>query len=175
MKTVNDRARAMATFRHVAVKLMEMVARWTPTTPEMEAKLMFGRHIWDYAQMADALGKRTFELRQPEQYSLRPAQAYAELLDQAAARRATADRVAVLYDALLPGLIDRCRRYVRVTDPILDEPSIVILERSVRDLERHRMDAATLQREINLGAGTAAGIAALERAIDDIVAESVQA
>ena len=28
---------------------------------------MFGRHIWDFAQHADALGRRTFELRQPAQ------------------------------------------------------------------------------------------------------------
>ena len=56
--SVSDRCRAVATFRHISVTLMETAARWTPTTPEMEAKVMFGRHIWDFAQMADWLGKQ---------------------------------------------------------------------------------------------------------------------
>ena len=45
-----------ATARMVA--LMEIAAAWTPTTPEMEVKVLLGRHIWDFAQHADALGKR---------------------------------------------------------------------------------------------------------------------
>src|SRR4051812_35180427 len=132
--TVNERSRAMATFRHVSVKLMETVARWTPTTPEMEAKVMFGRHIWDFAQMADALGKRTFELRQPEHYTLAPVDAYDALLGETADLEATSERVATLYEGVLPGLIQRFRDYVAATDPILDEPSISIIERSIHEL-----------------------------------------
>jgi hypothetical protein len=55
---------------------METLAQWTPTSPEMEVKLMLGEHIWDAAQNADALGKRTRELRLPLQHSLRPVDAY---------------------------------------------------------------------------------------------------
>ena len=55
MTSVTERCRAIATFRHISVRLMEALARWTPTTPEMEAKVMFGRHIWIFAQHADRL------------------------------------------------------------------------------------------------------------------------
>jgi hypothetical protein len=175
INTVSERCANIATFRHVTVRLMETAARWTPTTPEMEAKVMFGRHIWDFAQMADWLGKRTFELRQPEHYTLRPVDAYDALLDEAAKAEATSDRIAVLYDGVLPGLIERYRRYLAATDPILDEPSVVIAERIVRELERQRVEAAELQRELKLGAGAAAPIAARERAIGSIVAEGVAA
>ena len=34
---------AVATFRFVAVRLMETAAAWTPTTPEMEVKLLLGK------------------------------------------------------------------------------------------------------------------------------------
>jgi len=44
----------------------------------MEVKLLFGEHIWDAAQHADALGKRTFELRLRLQHSVRPADKYVE-------------------------------------------------------------------------------------------------
>ena len=33
---VKERGRAVATHRSILVTLMETVARWTPTTPEME-------------------------------------------------------------------------------------------------------------------------------------------
>jgi hypothetical protein len=169
--TVSDRCRNIATFRHVSVKLMETAARWTPTTPEMEAKVMFGRHIWDFAQMADWLGKRTFELRQPEHYTLSPVDAYATLLQEASAAESTSDRIATLYDGIIPGLIERYQAYVAATDPILDEPSVVIIERIVRELQRQRVEAAALQRELNLGASAAAAIAAREQAVGNIVAE----
>src|SRR5689334_636176 len=104
---VNERARAIATFRHVEVRLMEITAGWTPTTPEMEVKAMFGKHIWDYAQHADWLGKRTFELRQPEQYTLAPSAEYAALIEQVAAARSTSERLGAAYDFFLPALLCR--------------------------------------------------------------------
>jgi hypothetical protein len=173
--TVSERCRNIATFRHISVHLMETVARWTPTTPEMEAKVMFGRHVWDFAQMADWLGKRTFELRQPEHYTLRPVEAYDALLTEAAKAESTSERIATLYDGVLPGFIARYREYLAATDPILDEPSVVIIERIVRELERQRVEAAALQRELKLGAGAAPAIAARERAIDNIVVEGIAA
>src|SRR4029453_14955067 len=98
-----DRGEWIATFRFVEVRLMEIASAWTPTTPEMEAKVMFGRHIWDFAQMADWLGKRTFELRQPEHYTLPPVDAYEAFLKDAAKAESTSDRISTLYDGVLPG------------------------------------------------------------------------
>jgi hypothetical protein len=167
--SVQDRCRAIATFRHVSVTLMETIARWTPITPEMETKVMFGRHIWDLAQHADALGKRTFELRKPEQFTMRPAEAYDSLLTDLKETQGTSERVAALYDGVLPGLINRYRAYIAATDPILDQPSVVILERLAGDLERMRTEAAALQRTLKLTAGATA-LAARERSISTIVA-----
>jgi len=168
--SVQDRCRAIATFRHISVALMETLARWTPITPEMEVKVMFGRHIWDLAQHADVLGKRTFELRQPEHYTLRPSDPYDALLTDLKGTEGTSHRVAAFYDGVLPGLIERHRAYIQGTDPILDQPSVVILERIVRDLERMRTESSALQRALNL-AGGAAALATRERSISTIVAE----
>lgn len=169
--SVSERGRSVATFRYICVWMMETVARWTPITPEMEAKCMMGRHIWEFAQMADALGKRTFELRLPEQHSIAPVAAYDEFLKDVVKTSTTADRTAVFYDGVLPGIIARFKQYIAATDPILDEPSIVILQRNVTDLERQRIDAAELQRELKLSSGAAAAIATREKAIADIVVE----
>jgi len=168
--SVNERGRSISTFRYICVWMMETVARWTPITPEMEAKCMMGRHIWEFAQMADALGKRTFELRLPEQHSIAPIAAYEEFLKDVVKTTTTADRTAVFYDGVVPGIIARLKQYIAATDPILDEPSIVILQRNITDLERQRVDAAELQRELKLSSGAAAAVAAREKLVADIVA-----
>jgi hypothetical protein len=168
--TVAQRCHTIATFRHVTVRLMETLARWTPTTPEMEAKVTFGRHIWQLAQQADRLGKRTFELRQKEHYSLEPTPAWTALLDQVARETATGARLAGFYDGLLPGLITRCRSYLESTDPILDGPSVVIVKGMIQDLDGMRAEAAALQGELDLPAG-AESLAARERAIPSLLAE----
>ena len=80
MLTVKERGHFVATLRYVHVTLMETLAAWVPTTPEVEAKLLLGEHIWDVAQHADSLGKRTFELRLPLQHSVRAAEPYVEFL-----------------------------------------------------------------------------------------------
>lgn len=173
LKSVSARADAVGTFRHVSVWLMETVARWTPTTPEMEAKVMFGRHIWDFAQMADALGKRTFELRRHEHYTLAPSAEYAALLKEAGSAQSTADRISALYDAILPGLIVRYREYIASTDKILDEPTIVIAERTVGELERQRNEAGKLKAELKLTSGFGAHLATREKSVRSMLTEGV--
>jgi hypothetical protein len=167
--TVNDRVRAIATFRFIEVRLMEIVAGWTPTTAEMEAKVLFGRHIWDFAQHADALGKRTFELRQPEHYTLRATEDYVGLLENAAKATSTSERLSTMYDAVLPGLERRYRDYIAATDAILDEPSLIIIDRILVDLARMRRDAAALREEIGIGAADVASLVASEAAVGSIV------
>jgi hypothetical protein len=173
LKRVSARADAVGTFRCVSVWLMETVARWTPSTPEMEAKVMFGRHIWDYAQIADALGKRTFELRRHEHFTLRPNADYDAVLKEAGVARSTADRVSSLYEGILPGLILRYQDYVAGTDKILDEPTVVIIERIVRELERQRHEAAALTAELNLESRSGPLLAEREQTVRNMVAESV--
>src|SRR5688572_4843718 len=99
--TVKQRGRHIATFRFVEVRFMELLSAWVPTTPEMEAKLLFGPHIWDTALAADSLGKRTHELRLPPQHSLPPAAEYLHVLAEVAASDGAARRIAVFYDVML--------------------------------------------------------------------------
>src|SRR5262252_7991690 len=106
---LREKAEYLGTFRWLEVNLMETLARWVPTTPEMEVKVLFGRHLWDFAQHADALGKRTFELRAPLHYTVAPAQSYCSLLEELSAREETRDRLSIIYEAVLPGLEARYR------------------------------------------------------------------
>ena len=168
--TVSERCRRIATFRFIEVRLMETAARWTPTIPEMEVKVLLGRHIWDFAQHADALGKRTFELRAALQHSERPQDAYLSLLDDVAAVEGAAGRLAALYDVVLPGLDARYARYLAEADPILDAPSVVILERIRGDVARQRREADALRAELGFGPSPVENLRRREEALAEIVA-----
>jgi len=146
--TVKQRAQNIATFRFVEVRLMELLAAWVPSTPEMEAKLLFGPHIWDTAQAADALGRRAHELRLPLQHSIAPAAAYVEMLDDLRAVSGAARRIAVFYDVMLPGLAARYRRYVQRTDSLMDAPSVRVIEGILAAGERMVREANKLRAEL---------------------------
>jgi hypothetical protein len=133
---VKERGRAVATYRSVLVTLMETVARWVPTTPEMEVKTLFGAHIWDLAQHADAFGKRTHELRLPLQHSIPPTEEYSGWLSALGALEQTGERIAALYDVALPALAARYRDYLGRTDELMDAPTVRIIERILADNER---------------------------------------
>ncbi len=145
---VRSRAERLATFRSISVQLMEVLARWVPTTPEMEPKVLFGRHIWDFAQHADMLGRRTFELRAPLHFTLAPAAEYQSLLAELSSAASTADRIALLYQGLLPGLANRYGHYRHTADAILDEPSVRIVERISADIVRMLAQSSELLGEL---------------------------
>lgn len=141
--TVRDRADIIATYRFTSVFLMETLARWVPTTPELEVKILMGRHIWEFAQHADLFGRRTNELRTAMHYTRQPVGQYLEALETLAAGTATGDRIDGFYDVVLVDLATRYRAYLDQTDTMADEPSVRILERILTDVERmrHERDA----------------------------------
>jgi len=174
--TVKQRGQHIATFRFVQVRLMEILAAWVPSTAEMEAKLLFGPHIWDAAQGADALGKRGHELRMRLQHSLAPAAEYIAYLDEAAAVTGAAKRIAVLYDVMLPGLMARYRRYLQRTDTLMDAPSVRVIEGILLANERMIREAAKLRAELpSLRFGAEAELqrlAAREESVVELVLET---
>lgn len=172
--SVQSRAERVATFRFIHVFLMETLARWVPNTPEMEVKVIFGRHIWDLARQADALGKRTYELRAPLQFSLCPTQPYVEFLEEFARTATTQQKIHGFYDVVLPGLSARYQRYLDATDRLLDEPTARVMDSILGDFTRMHDECDALRNELpNLRLSAkewALRLAALESAHQDITA-----
>jgi hypothetical protein len=148
MLTVKERGQFVATLRYVYVSLMETLAAWVPTTPEMEVKLLFGEHVWDVAQYADSLGKRTFELRMPLQRSMRPADGYVDFLATVAAIEPTPQRLAAMYDVVLPALAARQQRYLEKTDKLVDAPTVRLVDRFLADTTRMIDSAHALRHDL---------------------------
>lgn len=163
--TVRQKADAVGTFRYLSVAYMEMLSRWVPTTAEMEAKVLFGRHIWELAQHADALGKRTHELRAALHYTVECAADYGLVVDRLAKLTKSDERFNGFYAAALVDLDARCAAYLDDTDPMLDEPT-------VRVLERIRVDIARMRSEAEACAAGCPGVAAQDATLAPGLLES---
>jgi hypothetical protein len=146
--SVQNRAEFVATFRFIQVFLMETLARWVPGTPEMEVKVLFGRHIWELAQQADGLGKRGYELRAPLQFSLRPVEGYVKVLEEFARTATTPQKISGFYDVILPGLAARYRNYLERTDHLLDEPTVRVVERILNEFQKMIKESEGLRNEL---------------------------
>ena len=145
---LREKAEHLATFRWLEVFLMETLSRWVPTTPEMEVKVLMGRHIWDAAQHADALGKRTFELRAPLHYTLRPLPLHLSTMSELAGVEDTPGRLQAVYDVILPGLTVRYQQYLQNSDSLLDEPSFRVIEGILTDYARMRKESEEVRTEL---------------------------
>ena len=145
--TIRQKADAVGTFRHLSVWYMETLSRWVPTTPEMDAKVLFGRHIWELAQHADSLGKRTHELRAALHYTVPCAPQYDRPTQELAAATDSAERFMGFYEAALPDLDARYAMYLQDTDDLLDEPTVRILERARADIRRMCREATASAAE----------------------------
>lgn len=142
--SVKRRADAVGVLRYVNVFLMETLAAWVPSVPEMEAKVLFGRHIWRVAQSADAFGLRTRELRAPLHYSVAPPQSCLLAFETGAALRSTDERIAGYHDLLLGALGAGYAWYLGQTDRLVDEPSVVLVESGLREIDVMRTESARL-------------------------------
>jgi hypothetical protein len=163
IRSIAQKADILATFRYVAVFLMETTARWTPLTPELEVKLLFGRHLWEFAQHADILGQRTAELRAGLHYTRPPIEAYKQVLDEQVTFETAADRVTSIYDALVPDLTWRYEEILRDADPLLDQPTIRIVERILADLARLQVERREMLAGVAVPAADPEWTAQLQR------------
>ena len=119
---------------------MRILGGWIALTPEVPAKLLFGRHVWDCAQHADLWGKRLPELRAPAQQS-EPANdrvvAFMDLIESRETPAATPERVTGVYRVLKPHLASVYARHLADANGIYEPPTRRILQRCLDEERRH--------------------------------------
>ena len=126
---------------------MRVMAGWIALTPELPAKLLLGRHVWDCAQHADQWGKRLPELRAPAQLSEPPGPEFARFMDSLERREAwaeTIERLTGVYRVLKPHLIAVYTAHLDRANAVYEPPTRRILERCLADERRHVADGGAV-------------------------------
>jgi hypothetical protein len=154
--------------------MMRLLGGWIALTPELDVKLLFGRHVWDCAQHADLWGRRLPELRAPAQQS-EPANdavvAFVRLMGTVEGPSQTVERVTAVYGVLKPHLATVYERHLAVTNPVYEPPTRRILARCVEEERRHAAAGAhVLERLLSADPSLAARARAWERRLLDALA-----
>jgi hypothetical protein len=113
--SADDSARLLRNYRYVVERTMRAVGGWIALTPEISAKLVMGRHVWDLAQHCDAFGRRLPELRAHAQVS-EPANPevvrFMDRLEEPEQRDQTVERLVGVYSVLKPHLLATYRGHL---------------------------------------------------------------
>ena len=142
---VEAAARRIRHYRYAEERMMRTLAGWIALTPELPAKLLLGRQVWDCAQHADLWGRRLPELRSPAQVSEPPNPAFVRFMDTVENREAwseTVERLTGVYRVLKPHLIESYAEHLRRANPVYEPPTRRILERCLTEERQHVADAA---------------------------------
>ena len=140
---VEATARRVRNFRYAEEWLMMIMGGWVATIPELPVKTGLGKIIWETAKAADELGKRLPELRcgrKAVAASESANEGFADVINDISnpdRPDQTIEKIAGVFDALKPHLIEAYEQHMRETDQIADDPTIEILDEIVRKTKRH--------------------------------------
>ena len=140
---VESMARRIRNFRYAEEWTMMLLGGWIATVPELPVKTGLGKVIWDTAQAADVFGKRLPELRcgtKAVHASESANDAFAAFINSIAEPERpdlTIEKLAGVFDVLMPHLVDVYEQTMRETDQITDAPTIELLEDAVRKRRRN--------------------------------------
>jgi hypothetical protein len=161
--SADDSARLCRNYRYAVERMTRIMAGWIALTPELSAKLLLGRHVWDNAQHADDWGRRLPELRAHAQESEPANDAFVAFMDAIEAPEApaeTAERLVGVYRVLKPHLLAVYVRHLESANPIYEPPTCRILARCIEDERRHIGAGATILRHLAAAPEVQARVAA---------------
>jgi len=166
--SADESARLCRNYRYACERMTRIMAGWIALTPELSAKLLLGRHVWDNAQHTDAWGRRLPELRAHAQESEASSEAFVQLMDtieQPEEPGQSAERLAGIYRVLKPHLLAVYGEHRGRANPVYEPPTCRILDRCMEDERRHIAAGETIIRHLAASQEKAARVADWERTL----------
>src|SRR4051794_11009068 len=108
--TVEETARRVGNYKWAEMRLFEVLGGWVATVPELDVKMVLGRHTYHHAWHAELWHKRLPELREMNQERLNepPNDAFATFMDAVREPEApglTIEKLVGVYRVLIPHFI----------------------------------------------------------------------
>lgn len=151
--TIEETARRIGIYQWVEMRLFEALGGWVKAVPELEVKMMLGRHCYRHAWHAQLWHKVLPRLPQAEGLTA-PASvhlgAFVGALCDAGGPEATIEKLVGVYRVLLPRLVAAYHSHLGNTSSITDGPTIWTLGLVLADeQEDGREGQALLELLIN--------------------------
>ena len=171
--SADESARLLRSYRYAVERMMRILGGWIALTPELPAKLLMGRHVWDNAQHADALGRRLPELRAQAQVS-EPANAafvaFMDAIESTEQPTQTVERLVGIYRVLKPHLLASYDEHLRRANEVYEPPTRRLLARCAEDERRHVSAGLVVFRHLASTGALEARAHAWQARLEDLLA-----
>lgn len=136
--TVEETARRVGNYRWAEIKLFEALGGWVATVPELDVKMVLGRHCYHHAWHAELWTKRLPELREMnvDRMTVPANDAFAtfmEAIREPEAKGQTIEKLVGVYRVLIPRTIAAYTYHRNGTSEITDSPTIRSLNHALAD------------------------------------------
>jgi len=124
-----ESARRVGNYKWAEMRLFEVLGGWVATIPELDVKLVLGRHTYHHAWHAELWHKRLPELREmnPERLTVPPNDEFVTFMDairEPEAPEHTIEKLVGVYRVLIPRFIAAYTYHLNGTSRITDAPTI---------------------------------------------------
>ena len=136
--TVEDTARRVGNYKWAEMRLFEVLGGWVATVPELDVKLVLGRHTYHHAWHAELWNKRLPELREmnPDRLTV-PANdelvTFVDAMTEPEGPDLTIEKLVGVYRVLIPHKIAAYTYHLNNTSTITDAPTIRSLKFAIAD------------------------------------------
>jgi hypothetical protein len=127
--TVEETARRVGNYKWAEMRLFEVLGGWVATVPELDVKMVLGRHTYHHAWHAELWHKRLPELREmnPDRLTLPANDEFVTFMDavrEPEAPELTIEKLVGVYRVLIPRFIAAYTYHLNGTSRITDAPTI---------------------------------------------------
>jgi hypothetical protein len=135
---VEESARRVGHYKWTEMRLFEVLGGWVATVPELDVKLVLGRHTYHHAWHAELWHKRLPELREmnPERMTQPANDAFVTFMNavrEPEAPEDTIEKLVGVYRVLIPRKIAAYTYHLNGTSRITDAPTIRSLKFALQD------------------------------------------
>jgi hypothetical protein len=136
--TVEETARRVGNYKWSEMRLFEVLGGWVATIPELDVKMVLGRHTYHHAWHSELWHKRLPELREmnQERLTLPPNPEFEKFMDavrEPEAPELTIEKLTGVYRVLIPRFIAAYTYHLNGTSSITDAPTIRSLKFALQD------------------------------------------
>ena len=136
--SVEDTARRVGHYKWAEMRLFEVLGGWVATVPELDVKLVLGRHTHFHAEHAKRWDERLPELREMNRERLNKPpnaefEAFMDAVREPEAPETTIEKLVGVYRVLIPRFIGVYTYHLNGTSSITDAPTMRSLKFILQD------------------------------------------
>jgi hypothetical protein len=136
--SVEETARRVGNYKWAEMRLFEVLGGWVATVPELDVKIVLGRHTYHHAWHSELWHKRLPELREmnPDRLTVPANDAFVTFMDavrEPEAPEHTIEKLVGVYRVLIPRFIAAYTFHLNATSRITDAPTIRSLKFALGD------------------------------------------